>query len=66
MYFRYDEADGITKVFLEIEDICFTCENMNDCPLAQAIESHLVYPATSYIQIAQCPLYEPLNVTETS
>lgn len=59
MHFDYNEDEGITEVYTATSDDCVMCRYFDFCPLIDAIENNLVYPAANILNIEGCLMYAP-------
>jgi hypothetical protein len=65
MKFKYNFETKLTEIGAETDDICLFCSLFEeDCPLMGGLEINLVYPSANRITIAECPMYEPIDIEE--
>jgi len=49
---------GGIEVYTDRKDNCFSCENVKDCPLVQALQSEMVVLHYAEIDVLRCGLFK--------
>ena len=57
MYAIVNDSEQL-EVHTEATDACYTCKNINKCPLLQAISKEYVIMHYSDIEVKECALFK--------
>lgn len=60
MYATLNDKNSLDVMVID-EDDCYTCANMNRCPLMASIQKELVIMRFSDISIKACGMYEEIE-----